>query len=102
MLEHESREPQVYAAVSDSDGRFTIKDVPAGRYDFIATHIGYVDQEYQSRGSGTGAILALQPGQEIKDVMFRLTLAAVITGRVNDEDGEPMGLIKVVALPAQR
>jgi len=98
MLEHESREPQVYAAVSDSDGGFTIKDVPAGRYHFIATHTGYVDQEYQSNGGETGAILALQAGQDVNDVIFRLTLAAVITGRVSDEDGEPMGLVKIVAL----
>src|SRR5262249_805063 len=55
-------------------------------------------QEYQSNGGETGAILALQPGQEVKDMLFRLTLAAVISGRVNDENGEPMGLIKVVAL----
>lgn len=96
--EHESREPQLYTATSDRDGRFTIKDVPAGRYHFYATHTGYVDQEYQSRGSDTGAILALQPAQEIKDVMFRLTPAAVITGRVSDEDGDPMGLIEIVAL----
>lgn len=96
--EHESRDTQLYAAMSDSEGRFTIKDVPAGRYHFYAMHTGYVDQEYQSHGTDTGAILALQPGQEIKDVIFRLSMAAVITGRLNDEDGDPMGLIVVVAL----
>jgi hypothetical protein len=96
--EHERRESQVYAAVSDSSGQFTISDVPAGRYQFLATHTGYVDQHYQSTGGDTGAILALQAGQEVKDVLFRMTLAAVFTGRVNDEDGEPMALIQVVAL----
>jgi len=88
----------VYAAISDGSGRFTISEVPAGRYRFLATHTGYVDQHYQSSGDDTGAILALQAGQELKDVLFRLTLAAVLTGRVNDEDGEPMALIEVVAL----
>jgi hypothetical protein len=96
--EHQRRESQVYAAISDSSGRFTISDVPAGRYRFLATHTGYVDQHYQSSGDDTGAILALQAGQELKDVLFRLTLAAVLTGRVNDEDGEPMALVEVVAL----
>ena len=91
--EHERRESQVYAAISDSSGRFKISDVPAGRYRFLATHTGYVDQHYQSTGGDTGAILALQAGQEVKDVLFRMTLAAVFTGRVNDEDGEPMALI---------
>ncbi|HZQ95160.1 MAG TPA: hypothetical protein VFA67_09135, partial [Candidatus Sulfotelmatobacter sp.] len=35
---------------------------------------------------------------EVKDVLFRLTLASVITGRVDDEDGEPTALIQVIAL----
>jgi protocatechuate 3,4-dioxygenase beta subunit len=96
--EHERRESQVYAAISDSSGQFKISDVPAGRYRFLATHTGYVDQHYQSTGGDTGAILALQAGQEVKDVLFRMTLAAVFTGRVNDEDGEPMALTQVVAL----
>jgi hypothetical protein len=98
IAEHETPDSHVYAISSDADGRFTIKDVPAGRYHFYATHIGYVDQEYQSHGSETGAILALRPGQEIKDVLFRMTLAAVVTGRVTDEDGDPMGPIQIVAL----
>lgn len=96
--EHERRESQVYAAISDSSGQFRISGVPAGRYQFLATHTGYVDQHYQSTGDDTGAILALQAGQEVKDVLFRMTLAAVLTGRVNDEDGEPMALIEVVSL----
>jgi protocatechuate 3,4-dioxygenase beta subunit len=96
--EHRTRESQVYAAASDSSGRFIIKDVPAGRYQFLATHTGYVDQYYQSRGADSGAILALQAGQEVKDILFRMTLAAVITGRVNDEDGEPIAFVQVVAL----
>ncbi len=98
ILEHERRESQVYAAISDSSGRFKISDVPAGRYRFLATRTGYVDQHYQSTGGDTGAILALQAGQEVKDVLFRMTLAAVFMGRVNDEDGEPMALMQVVAL----
>ena len=96
--EHERRESQVYAAISDSSGQFKISDVPAGRYRFLATHTGYVDQHYQSTGDDTGAILALQAGQEVRDILFRMTLAAVFTGRVNDEDGEPIVSIQVVAL----
>jgi hypothetical protein len=98
IAEHRQRESQVYAATSHSDGRFTIKDVPAGLYRFLATRTGYVDQHYQANGDDTGAVLALQAGQEVKDILFRMNLAAVFTGRVNDEDGEPMALIQVVAL----
>jgi protocatechuate 3,4-dioxygenase beta subunit len=98
LIPENERESQVYAVISDGSGRFTLRDVPAGRYRFLATHTGYVDQPYLSTDGDTGAVFALQAGQEIKDVLFRMTLTAVVTGRVNDEDGEPMALIQVFAL----
>jgi protocatechuate 3,4-dioxygenase beta subunit len=93
-----SGSPQVYSGISDADGKFNIKGVPAGRYRFFASHNGYVDQQFQSTGVDKGAVLALTAGEEVKDVLFRMSLAAVITGRVDDEDGEPMANIQVVAL----
>ncbi|HKR83479.1 MAG TPA: carboxypeptidase regulatory-like domain-containing protein [Terriglobales bacterium] len=93
-----SGSPQVYSGMSDADGKFNIKGIPAGRYRFFASHNGYVDQQFQSAGTEKGAVLALRSGEEVKDVLFRMTLAAVITGRVDDEDGEPMTGIQVVAL----
>ena len=90
--------PDVYGATSDSDGQLVLKNVKPGRYEFLATHAAYVDQHYQSKGTDDGALLALRPGQEVTDVFFRLVLAAVVTGRVNDENGEPMVGAQVVAL----
>jgi hypothetical protein len=95
------RGPRIFAATSDSDGRFTIKSVPAGRYQFFASHTGYVNQQYQSSGAEKGAVLALRSGQEIKDVLFRMILAAVATGRVTDEDGKAMENIQIVPCTAQ-
>jgi protocatechuate 3,4-dioxygenase beta subunit len=89
---------QVRSAMSDAEGKFNIKGVSAGRYRFLASHNGYVDQQFQSAGTEKGAVLALRAGEEVKDVLFRLNLAAVITGRVDNEDGEPMANIQVVAL----
>ena len=88
----------IYGATSDSDGHFLLKEVVPGRYRFCATRAGFVDQQYQSQGTDAGAVLALKPGQKISDVLFRMTAAAVITGRVNNEDGEPMIRVQVVAL----
>jgi Carboxypeptidase regulatory-like domain len=42
-----SAQLQVYSALSDSDGRFVVKNIPAGRYQFSAKRTGYVDQLYQ-------------------------------------------------------
>src|SRR5712692_6828588 len=41
--------------------------------------------------------LSLAPGQNVRDVVFRLTPNAVISGRVFDEDGEPMERVTVQA-----
>jgi hypothetical protein len=32
-------------------------------------------------------MLSLKSGQQVNDVIFRMILAGVITGRVSDEDG---------------
>ena len=98
VREHAGSSPRLYAAISDSDGHFTIKDVAPGRYNCFAVRTGYVDQPYQSNGKDSGAMLSLQPGQHLADVLFRLTLAAVITGHVNNEDGEAMARVQVTAL----
>jgi protocatechuate 3,4-dioxygenase beta subunit len=88
----------VYATTSDSDGRFLLKDVPPGRYKFVAMHVGFVEQQYRAHGTEAGAILGLRPGQKIEDVLFRLTRAAVITGSVNNENGEPLVGVQVLVL----
>jgi protocatechuate 3,4-dioxygenase beta subunit len=90
--------PQAFAANTDSDGRFEIKKVTPGQYKFVASHAGYVSQQYKAKGMGSGAVLRLAPGQEIDDGLFRLVRAAVVTGRVVDESGEPMARVTVTAL----
>src|SRR5437879_10206514 len=96
--EDSSSDTRLYGATSDSDGQFFLKEVVPGRYRFFATRAGFVDQQYQAKGTDGGAVLALKPGQKISDVLFRMTTAAVITGRVNNEDGDPMIRVQVVAL----
>ena len=96
--EDSSSDTLIYGATSDSDGHFFLKEVVPGRYRFFATRAGFVDQQYQAKGTDGGAVLALKPGQKISDVLFRMTTAAVITGRVNNEDGDPMIRVQVIAL----
>ena len=99
-LEPEDPRPNnhFYAVTSDGDGRFLIKDIPPGRYRFFAIRQGFVDQHYLSHGTESEAVLSLKPGQKIGDVLFRMGLAAVITGRVTDDDGDAMVRVQVVAL----
>jgi 5-hydroxyisourate hydrolase-like protein (transthyretin family) len=96
--ETEWKKSQLYAVTTDSDGRFSLKDVVAGRYNFAANHTGFVTQYYKTTGTDEGALLWLRPGEQIGDVLFRMVLSGVITGRLLNEDSDPMVAAQVVAL----
>jgi protocatechuate 3,4-dioxygenase beta subunit len=94
VQEDAKQHPGIFAALTDSDGRFEIGKVPPGRYRFMASHTGFIANEFKAQGTGSGAVLALAPGQVVDDALFRLVRAAVISGRVVDEAGEPvMGIV---------
>ncbi len=96
--EHDARKTKLYAVATDRDGRFVLKDVVPGRYHFSAIHAGFVTQSYQAKGGDEGAVLSLRPGERVSDVLFRMMASGVVTGRVTNEDGEPMIDAQVVAL----
>ena len=86
-------------AVSDSTGRFTITGIEPGRYRLQVSRAGYVSQEYGSQAAGSvGAILSLAAGQEMDDLVFRLQSGGVISGRVTDENGDPLPYVEVQIL----
>jgi hypothetical protein len=63
------------------------------------TRNGYVDQGLgQKKPGDSGATFTLGPGQRIADLVFKLGLAGVITGKVFDEEGEPMASVSVHAM----
>ncbi len=91
--------PPTYTTVSDAGGKFAMKDIEPGKYRLSVNRTGFVAGEYGSRGpSRPGGTLALAPGQRIEDLVIRLTPQAVITGRVLDEDGEPVANAQVQPL----
>jgi hypothetical protein len=86
-------------ATTDASGKFALTNIEPGRYRLTVARNGYVTQEYGQRSpSAPGAILALSSGQKIQDLLFRLVPAAVISGRIQDEDGEPLPWVQVLAL----
>ena len=86
----EGREP-VFGAVTDAGGGFLLTNIQAGSYRLHIERDGYVDQEYgQVSTNRPGTVLVLVPGQQVQDVLVSLIPTGTISGRVFDEDGEPI------------
>ena len=87
------------STTTDASGHFQLKGLDPGRYNLTIGRNGFVTQEYgQKTPHDPGATLTLRPGQNMKDLLFRLVPSAVIAGRVFDEDGEPVRSVQVSAL----
>ena len=85
-----------YATISDAEGHFSITKLEPGQYHISVSRNGYTNTSYgQRKANGPSTPLSLSTGQNVRDVVFRLTPNAVISGRVFDEDGEPMERVNV-------
>jgi protocatechuate 3,4-dioxygenase beta subunit len=91
--------PSIRVAITGADGKFTIEEIPPGTYELNADHDGYVEKSYGEDSTGQGAaVLTLAAGQKMTDLIFRLQKCAVISGRVIDEDGDPVRNVSVEAV----
>ena len=85
-----------FSTASDAGGSFTLADITPGKYRIFVERTGFVRQEYGARGPGRmGTTISVAPGQEVTQIEFRLQPHAVITGRVTDEEGEPIAYVQV-------
>jgi hypothetical protein len=91
----EGRPVPVYTS-TNAEGRFTLAGVAPGRYRLYVERNGFVRQEYGQRAtSRPGVPLSLAAGQKVRDLLFRLVPAGVVTGRVYDEEGEPAANVRI-------
>lgn len=88
-----------FSAITNAAGQFQIKGIDPGTYKLTVSRAGFVSQEYsQKKPGGPGAVLTLHSQQEVHDLIFRLIPAAVIAGKILDDDGEPLASVQVSAL----
>ncbi len=78
-----------YTATSNQEGHFNIPGIQPGRYRMFVERAGFIEVDPRRRRS-QGISLAFDPGQEVKDQTLHMLSAAVLIGRVLDEDGDPM------------
>jgi Carboxypeptidase regulatory-like domain len=86
-----------YTAVSSADGGFRIEGIMPGRYRLFAERTGFLEVD-KRRARRDGRLLDLTSGQEVKDLQIRLQAAAVVRGRVTDEDGDALPNAQVTVL----
>jgi len=86
-----------YTASTDADGHFQVEDVTPGRYRLFIERTAYVGVNERGLKSDVN-VVTVQAGQSVEDLLFRMVPTAVISGRVTDEDGDPMSGVRVTAL----
>ena len=84
-----------YTATTDAEGRFHIEDVTPARYRIFFEKTGFI--EVNKRGLQAEAnVFTIQPGQALNDLLFRMLPGGVISGRITDEDGDPMSGVRIL------
>lgn len=84
------RGPAMYEAVTDSGGRFSFDGVrPAAVYELFAEGVGFADPSghWQPRQAD---VFGVKAGEHVTDKVIRLSPLGKITGRVTDENSDPV------------
>lgn len=82
-------------SITDEKGGFTIHDIDPGSYTLEAVKPGYLSQIY---ATNSNTPITISAGDSAKDFDFKLTPQSVLSGRVLDEEGDPLVDVEVVAL----
>jgi Carboxypeptidase regulatory-like domain len=96
VIAEDQKEGANYTATTDADGRFQVKEVKPGRYNLFVERTSFIAVDKNNHRS-LGTALTVTAGQPIKDLLVRMVPAAVVRGRVVDEDGDPMPNVEVSA-----
>jgi Carboxypeptidase regulatory-like domain len=97
IIAENQKEGGNYTASTDADGHFHIENVVPGRYRIFIERTGFVEVNEHGLKSDVN-VFTVQAGQSVDDLLFRMLPTAVISGRITDEDGDPMAGVVVIAL----
>ena len=84
---------------TDADGRYELADLPAGHYNLRVERGGYLTVQYgQRRPFERGTLLDVADTQTADNIDFSMPRMGLITGRITDENNEPIEGVNVYAL----
>jgi hypothetical protein len=88
-----------YSAITDGSGHFVIEQIAAGSYNLTVQHQNFAVQSYGAKRPGMpGTKLTLSAGQQMSGIDIKLIPFGVISGKVVDEDGDPVTAVPITVL----
>ena len=96
LFEYKDSGSASYGTTTKQDGRFSIKSVAPREYAVLVERSGFISLRPLDDDPGTQQ--TLKPGEELKNLTFKLLPSAAITGRVLTPDGAPAEAVTVDAL----
>jgi hypothetical protein len=89
-------------AITDDDGRFTIANLPAGRFTLTVARAAFVTSVYGAKRPGRpGTPIVVADGGRVANLVVRLWRGAAIAGVIRDDAGAPVPNLAVTAIPAR-
>jgi len=85
-----------FSSTTDATGKFTITHIEPGTYRVTAQKTGYLSMQYNARRpDGPGTPVEIGRGGSVNSVNFRLVPHGVISGKIVDEDGDPLQYVQI-------
>jgi hypothetical protein len=85
--------------MTDTDGMFVFRPLPAGRYMLAASKEAYVPLVYGAkRYNAMGAAIVLDRDEQVTNIVVKLPRGGVITGALLDHSGQPLSGVAVRAM----
>ena len=89
-------------AITDDDGRFSIRNLPPGRYTVTVARPSFITSVYGAKRPGRpGTSIALAAGQAIDNLTVKIWRGAAVAGVLRDDTGAPVEGVTVTAVPAR-
>lgn len=90
---------KTFTAITDGNGEFHIDKIEPGDYYLKAVHAGFADGKYKpDDGRSKDGKIHFAASEAVKGIVFHLVPQGAVSGKVVDEDGDPVPGAMVTAL----